>query len=159
MSAVRHKPATPVEILSAQAAPYREDLKGRRSEALARFAVRPDAQRLLRDLARAVDRTLMQIWRSLPLPQDAALLAVGGYGRGELFPHSDVDILILMAEEPTPASQAVLEHMVTLFWDIGLELGHSVRTEAECLIEAERDITVRTALLESRHLCGTRALS
>ena len=138
---------------------YREDLKERRSQALARFAVRPNPATLLHDLARNVDRTLLQVWRSLPLPQSAALVAVGGYGRGELFPHSDVDILILTAEPPTPACQQVLEQMISLFWDIGLELGHSVRTPDECLAEAERDITVRTALLEARWLAGERGLA
>ena len=147
----RAQPASPAQR-------YREELKERRSEALSRFAVRPNAPRLLHELARVVDRTLQHIWRNLPLPQEATLIAVGGYGRGELFPHSDVDILILVAESPSTECQKVLEDMISLFWDIGLELGHSVRTIDECLAEAERDLTVQTALLEARHLAGARGL-
>ena len=122
----------------------------------------PSATRLIRGLARLVDQTLIGLWERAALPADAALLAVGGYGRGELFPHSDVDVLVLLPAKPrgTIGEQAQamrsIEDFITGCWDIGLEIGSSVRTVEECMVEAERDVTVRTALLESRYLCGSR---
>ena len=90
--------------------------------------------------------------------RSAALVATGGYGRGELFPCSDVDILVLLADEPTEAQKESLERLIGAFWDIGLEIGHSVRTVDGCLGAAREDITIRTALLESRYLSGSRRL-
>lgn len=96
------------------------------------------------------------------MPPDASLLAVGGYGRGELFPHSDVDVLVLLPSNlpgqssTQPQAKLSVENFITACWDIGLEIGSSVRTVEECMAEAERDVTVRTALLESRFVCGSR---
>jgi [protein-PII] uridylyltransferase len=136
-------------------------------------ATAPTATRLLRSLTRHVDRTLIELWEHAQMPADAALLAVGGYGRGELFPYSDVDVLVLLppglspkrpgaddaAAASVPAglpSQAAIERFITSCWDIGLEIGSSVRTVDECVAEGQRDVTVQTALLESRYLCGSR---
>ena len=122
----------------------------------------PAAARLIRGLARHVDETLLSLWERCGMPADAALLAVGGYGRGELFPHSDVDVLVLVPSTPHGDGKTAstlklgVEVFITACWDIGLEIGSSVRTVEECMAEAERDITVRTALLESRYLCGSR---
>ena len=123
----------------------------------------PAASRLLKALARHVDATLLALWERADMPAGAALLAVGGYGRGELFPHSDVDVLVLLppASVRQPAgeaghTQAAIEGFITACWDVGLEIGSSVRTVDECIAEAERDVTVQTALLESRYLCGSR---
>ncbi len=93
------------------------------------------------------------------MPEGTALLAVGGYGRGELFPHSDVDVLVLLpAANPKTAETplAAIEAFITSCWDTGLEIGSSVRTVAECAVMAQSDVTVQTALLESRYLCGSR---
>ena len=127
------------------------------------------AARLMRLLARHVDGTLQLLWTQSGLaaaaPQ-AALVAVGGYGRGELFPHSDVDVLVLlpdtrpgdpMPDQPGPLKQAI-EAFITACWDIGLEIGSSVRTVRECLDEAAGDVTIQTALLESRWLAGSKTL-
>lgn len=116
------------------------------------------ATRLLRAHARLVDSTLTHAWRDAGLANQAALVAVGGYGRRELFPYSDIDLLILLPEQASSTTLAGIEQLVTLFWDIGLEVGHSVRSVAECLTEAKRDVTVQTTLLEARHLAGSRAL-
>ena len=116
------------------------------------------ASRLLRELSRHVDRTLAALWHSLPMPADACLVAVGGYGRGELFPSSDVDVLLLLEGECTPAGREAIERFVTACWDVGLEVGSSVRTQAECLEESRKDVTVQTALLEARRVCGARTL-
>jgi len=108
--------------------------------------------------SRLVDWALRDIWKHLALPSDAALLAVGGYGRGELFPFSDVDVLVLLADAPTPLIADKLEQLISCLWDAGLEVGHSVRTISECLEEARKDITVQTGLIEVRLVAGSRRL-
>ena len=121
-------------------------------------AARPTARaavRLLHDLARLVDRRLGELWREVGAPAGAALVAVGGYGRGELFPHSDIDVLVLVPSEGGPPAVA---QFITDCWDAGLEIGSSVRTVAECASVAASDVTVQTALLEARLLSGDRAL-
>jgi [protein-PII] uridylyltransferase len=113
---------------------------------------------LLREHARLIDRTLREIWRSAAPGVEAALVATGGYGRGELFPSSDIDVLILLAHEPDAQDAARIERLVGVLWDIGLEAGHSVRTLEACAEAARADITVETTLLEARHLAGSKAL-
>jgi [protein-PII] uridylyltransferase len=129
---------------------------------LAHFAAaRPTATaatRLIKALARHVDGTLDALWLDSGLPSTAALVAVGGFGRGELFPCSDVDVLVLLPPAHDAATLQAVERFVTACWDIGLEVGSSVRTVAECLAESERDVTVQTALLEARLVCGARRL-
>ncbi len=122
----------------------------------------PAASRLMRQLAGHVDRTLAMLWSQAGLPAGAALLAVGGYGRGELFPYSDIDVLVLLPEgldayQPGPLKSAI-EAFITACWDVGLEIGSSVRTLDECLSEAAGDITIQTAMLEARCLAGERGL-
>ena len=113
------------------------------------------SQRLLKGLAHHVDLTLQELMAALPMPEGLALVAVGGYGRGELFPHSDVDVLVLL---PQAASTDGVADFITACWDTGLEIGSSVRTVEECVAEAQRDVTVQTALLESRLVAGKRRL-
>ncbi|UCH18039.1 MAG: [protein-PII] uridylyltransferase [Burkholderiales bacterium] len=119
------------------------------------------ASYLVRTLARHVDKTLVDLWQHTSMPLGAALVAVGGYGRGELFPYSDIDVLVLLPPGDVygnAALKAAIEGFITACWDIGLEIGSSVRTVAECVAEARRDVTVQTALLESRFLAGSRSL-
>ena len=117
------------------------------------------ASQMLRSLSRHVDATLSDLWEHAGMPAGAALVAVGGYGRGELFPYSDVDVLVLLPEgQAVDALRAIIEGFITACWDIGLEIGSSVRTVDECVAEARRDVTVQTALLESRLICGQRRL-
>jgi len=108
----------------------------------------------LKKRCKAVDNALLSIWSALHMPATYTLIAVGGYGRGELFPFSDVDVLILIDAEPDGENTEKLETFCGSGWDIGLEIGHSVRTPAQCVDEAAKDITVQTALVESRFLCG-----
>jgi [protein-PII] uridylyltransferase len=129
-----------------------------RAAAIARFRDHGRSDTLLADLRRDVDRALRDLLTLRPLPTGAALAAVGGYGRGDLFPHSDVDLLILLPQAPSPADEAAVEGLVASLWDLGLEPGHSVRTVEDCVREARADITVETALLESRWLAGSRGL-
>jgi [protein-PII] uridylyltransferase len=124
-------------------------------------ATAPAAKRLLRALTKHVDTLLLALWAQQAMPSGAALLAVGGYGRGELFPYSDVDVLVLLPCEDELGSQPIrasLESFITACWDIGLEIGASVRTLAQCLQDSQADVTIQTALLEARFLCGSRPL-
>jgi [protein-PII] uridylyltransferase len=136
----------------------KEQLKTERQEIIAAFQADSRPEKLLAKLRQSVDAALTRAWQAFGLPPSAALVAVGGYGRGELFPYSDVDVLILLESAPDAAMQAKLEELVQLFWDIGLEIGHSIRTIDECLSEAAADITVQTSLLEARLVSGNRKL-
>ena len=116
------------------------------------------AQRLVRALTRQVDRALGALWAREAMPSHAALVAVGGYGRGELFPYSDVDVLVLLppGRGAEGATAAAVERFITSCWDAGLEISSSVRTVDECVAESKLDVTVQTSLLESRFICGSR---
>jgi [protein-PII] uridylyltransferase len=137
---------------------YRDSLNASRASLQASFAERPDTPKLLRESARVVDRAIAAVWRELSAPAEMALVAVGGYGRGQLFPHSDVDILILLPAALDAAGTLFVERFVGMLWDIGLDAGHSVRTIAECDAEMAGDITIRTSLLEHRLVAGSRPL-
>ncbi|MES9899557.1 MAG: [protein-PII] uridylyltransferase [Sedimenticola sp.] len=114
-----------------------------------------DVNELVRARARHIDHILQQAWKlKIPANSDTALIAVGGYGRGELHPSSDIDLLILLETENSPTLLEALGELVTFLWDIGLEIGHSVRTFNECVKEAKQDITTATNLMESRLLAG-----
>lgn len=110
--------------------------------------------RLLALRARAVDEAIREAW-ALCLPADAgmALFAVGGYGRGELFPRSDIDLLVLAAEDAQQAHREALACFLALLWDAGLEASTAVRSAAQCT-EAAADQTVLTALIEARPLAA-----
>jgi len=113
---------------------------------------------LLRRHRLLVDRVLRTMWNEARLPRSFALVAVGGYGRGALFPHSDVDLLVLLADDPGRNYASKLEGLIGNLWDVGIEVGHSVRTLAQCDEEAAKDLTVQTTLLEARLIAGQRAL-
>ncbi|MEM4986438.1 [protein-PII] uridylyltransferase [Collimonas sp. H4R21] len=140
------------------AATLKKQLRTERQTIISAFLADGKPGELLTALRRSVDIALTQAWKMLELPSSAALVAVGGYGRGELFPHSDVDVLILLEASPDAALKATLEQLVQLFWDIGLEIGHSIRTVDECLSESAADITVQTSLLEARLVSGSHPL-
>ncbi|MDR2851569.1 MAG: [protein-PII] uridylyltransferase [Burkholderiaceae bacterium] len=129
----------------------------------------------LRRLSALTDETLRALWRQCGLGDPLALVAVGGYGREELFPYSDIDVLILLPEppaqgggggehgrnaaaRPNPAPTEMIEGFISQCWDAGLEIGSSVRTPDQCLAEAAKDLTVQTALLEVRLIIGSHDL-
>jgi [protein-PII] uridylyltransferase len=87
-----------------------------------------------------------------------AFVAVGGYGRGELAPHSDIDLLVLLPYKATPWIEQVVESALYILWDLNLTVGHAVRTVDDCVRRAQGDMTIRTALLEARFLWGDRGL-
>ncbi|TFW22681.1 [protein-PII] uridylyltransferase [Massilia arenosa] len=136
----------------------RQQLKAERAAHIAAFRDDGKPEKLLRGLRQAVDGVLAEAFRAAELPPNTALVGVGGYGRGELFPFSDVDILILLGQRPDAITQHKLEELVQLLWDLGLEIGHSIRTIDECMAEAKADITVQTSLLEARLVDGDVAL-
>jgi len=110
--------------------------------------------------ANFIDQVLIQVFNIYfaDCDQDLALIAVGGYGRGELHPASDIDFLLLLKEEETPHTKEKLEQFLMLLWDSKLDIGHSVRTLDECIEQATNDITVVTNLMESRLLTGDESL-
>ncbi len=120
---------------------------------------------LLLRLSQLADKTLQSLWLLAEFPANYALLAVGGYGRAELFPHSDVDVLLLLPDETTsdvlehqPAVRQRIEDFISSCWDIGLEIGSSIRTVADCVAQAANEVTVQTSLLESRLIVGSKPL-
>ena len=120
-----------------------------------RFNRDDDIADVIQQRARFMDTLLGCIWDSIDWPDgDLALVAVGGYGRGELHPHSDVDLLIL-ANADHPVLQERISQFIALLWDVKLNIGHSVRTVAECVEKAREDITVVTSLMESRLIRGS----
>ncbi|WP_284155206.1 [protein-PII] uridylyltransferase [Sulfuricystis thermophila] len=136
----------------------RDQLRTQREALQQRYLAGGHPAALLHGTARLIDRVLRHLWRTAGMDRQLALVAVGGYGRGELYPASDVDLLILLPEDAGENHTPQLESLIGMLWDIGLEIGHSVRSIGECLSEASRDITIQTALLEARFLCGDRAL-
>ncbi len=122
------------------------------------YEAQPRTSALLKGRAKLVDKEVIRIWQACAMPPQASLLAVGGYGRGELFPASDVDVLVLLPQAADSHMRERLSDMVGALWDIGLEIGHAVRTVDECIEVANEDITVQTTLLEARFLAGDKAL-
>ncbi len=110
--------------------------------------------------AALLDRLLITLFEHYfaEVGQRVALIAVGGYGRGELHPASDIDLMLLLQDEEDARTQDMIEKFIMLLWDARLEIGHSVRTLAECVDEAANDITVATNIMEARLLAGDREL-
>ena len=150
-------------MTASDAAELRAALEGRNAETRARFDAGAPAGELVAGRAAAVDETLRGAWERLGQGGDAALVAVGGYGRGELHPSSDVDLLVLVDARRAGAlkrrrSDPRIESFIALAWDLGLEVGHAVRSVRQCAAQARRDLTVITNLVESRPLTGSREL-
>ncbi len=137
---------------------YKEAVREARELLAERFTQGISARLLVKASARFTDAIMRRAWaRFLPADAQASLVAVGGYGRGELHPASDVDVLVLTANDPQALAEFI-EPLVMFLWDIGLEIGHSARSIGQCIEEAAADITVTTNLVESRLLAGDRPL-
>jgi [protein-PII] uridylyltransferase len=158
---------TTAPVSAAELAQLREQYRSGKIELLASLAQSGASTRGIRSrlqaLARHTDKTLQQLWMRAGFPQACSLVAVGGYGRGELFPYSDVDVLLLLPDgtlidAPLGDSslKVCIENFIGSCWDTGLEIGSSVRTESECLHEASKDVTVQTSVLEARWLAGSK---
>ncbi len=113
---------------------------------------------LVRAHSDAIDKLLIQLWHEHVPETDAALVAVGGYGRAELHPHSDIDVMILLPESISASDEESFSSFITCLWDVGLDVGHSVRTVSQCALEADADLSIMTTLIESRLLTGVEAL-
>ncbi|TAN49874.1 MAG: [protein-PII] uridylyltransferase [Methylococcaceae bacterium] len=155
----------PFDALLRQAAPlqaYKDHLAAFRAELVERFDADEAIANLLHERADFIDHLLSACWpHFLGEYADAlCLVAVGGYGRRELHPHSDIDLLLLAERSPAdnPACSERIGALLQFLWDVGLSPGQSVRTTVECLEEAVRDQTVITNLLEARAICGNQAL-
>ena len=155
-------------VTAAELAHWREHYRSGKTDLLASLAQSGASTRGIRSrlqaLARHTDKTLQQLWVRAGFPESCSLVAVGGYGRGELFPYSDVDVLLLLpdgtlidAPMGDSSLKVCIENFIGSCWDTGLEIGSSVRTESECLHEASKDVTVQTSVLEARWLAGSKA--
>ncbi|MCU0807153.1 MAG: [protein-PII] uridylyltransferase [Candidatus Contendobacter sp.] len=141
-------------------APFRTLLKQGNTQFKELFLQGVPAYELAPARARWMDELLRRAWSRFFEAEalDLALVAVGGYGRGELHPGSDVDLMVLLGDQTLDARRSGLEDFLTFLWDIGLEVGHSVRTVEDCAHEGAADITVATSLMEARLLTGSLAL-
>ncbi len=126
-----------------------------------RFRAGADIETLLAQRAACVDQCILGLWNAVNWPDSASralgLFAVGGYGRGELHPHSDVDVLVVSETDIAPFAEDI-EQFVRSLWNLGLEIGHGVRTLEECRSAAAADLTIATSLLERRQLAGAPEL-
>lgn len=129
-----------------------------RQKAVTRYRARPKPSHLLRRLSHAVDQSLTLLTNLTPLPKNTALVAVGGYGRHELYPYSDVDLLILLDHPPNHHDTELIEKYIAALWDIGIKAATSVRTISQCLEASAVDIATQTAQLEARFISGNRSL-
>src|SRR6516162_414370 len=149
-------------------APLRAALAAGRAEIRRRFEAAADGDAASREHCFLMDQLIRALFDLVtneiyPLANPTsgerlAIVAVGGYGRGELAPYSDIDLLFLLPYKQTPHTEQVVEYLLYLLWDLGLKIGHATRSVAECLRQAKADLTIRTALLEARYLWGEQAL-
>jgi [protein-PII] uridylyltransferase len=124
-----------------------------------RFATEENIYQLISLNTGIIDVLLRNIWNSFDIPNDAAaLIAIGGYGRRELFPESDIDIMIVLKEERDESVKQKIESFLTFLWDINLHIAQSVRTINDCIEESKKDITVLTSLMEHYFLTGDNGL-
>ncbi|MCU7799550.1 MAG: [protein-PII] uridylyltransferase [gamma proteobacterium symbiont of Lucinoma myriamae] len=146
--------------------PLKKAVKSIYEKQIEQFQNKQNIVHLIKERSQAIDIILSMAWSYYNLGENAALLAVGGYGRGELHPYSDVDLLLLHdaehdLEDESGANKEFVDNLhffIALLWDIGLEIGHSVRTVDECIKEAENDITIISNLMESRLITGDKTL-
>ena len=136
----------------------RESLAVAGADLRARFEAGDSIVELVHARAAFIDGVLVGLWREHIEHFGAALVAVGGYGRGELHPYSDIDIMLILPDSLEPRSEESISAFVTALWDIGLEAGQSVRSLAQCREEAAADLTVATTLMEARLLAGPEDL-
>src|SRR5437899_3877965 len=148
--------------------PLKTALANGRAEIRRRFVTEGDAPRTVREQCFLIDQLIRVLYdlvteRVYPLANPTAgerlaIVAVGGYGRGEMAPYSDIDLLFLLPYKQTPHTEQVIEYLLYLLWDLGLKVGQATRSVTECLRYAKADLTIRTALLEARYIWGEQAL-
>ncbi len=139
----------------------KQELHKQQQKTFDQFNPNQSVDPLLQQRSQLIDDTLSTYWDHVlgDQAQLGALLAIGGYGRQEMFPHSDVDILILLTEDPlSPNQTRLLETFTSTLWDFGLKPGQSIRTLTECTTLAKSDQSVMTSIIESRLITGNSAL-
>jgi [protein-PII] uridylyltransferase len=149
-------------------APLKMALNEGRAEIRRRFEAKGDGAAVMREQCFLIDQLIRALFDLVtqeiyPLPNPTkgerlTLVAVGGYGRGELAPFSDIDLLFLLPYKLTPHTEQVVEYLLYLLWDLGLKIGQSTRSVDECLRHAKSDLTIRTGLVEARYLWGEQGL-
>ena len=149
-------------------APLKAALTSGHAEIRRRFEATGDGAAVMREQCFLIDQLIRALFDLVtgdiyPLPNPTsgerlAIVAVGGYGRGELAPYSDIDLLFLLPYKRTPHTEQVVEYLLYLLWDLGLKIGQATRSVEECLRQAKSDLTIRTGLLEARYLWGEQAL-
>jgi len=141
---------------------YRKDKAALLAQAISKPDTARSVHQLLHQLCVMTDNSIKQIWQDTGFDKQLCLVAVGGYGRGALYPYSDIDVLLLMpsgvSAEENPVLKSQIENFISACWDNGLEIGSSVRNLEECIQESRADITVQTSLLEARRIVGNAAL-
>ncbi len=141
---------------------YRKDKAALLAQAISKSDTPRSVKQLLHRLCVMTDASIKTIWQNTGFDNQLCLVAVGGYGRGALYPYSDVDVLLLMpsgvSAEENPVLKGQIERFISACWDNGLEIGSSVRNLEECIQESRADITVQTSLLEARRIVGNAAL-
>jgi [protein-PII] uridylyltransferase len=168
LAAALHEAAAPALDRRPLIRPLKAALAKGQAEIRRRFEASGDGAAVMREGCFLIDQIIRALYDLVtgeiyPLPnptagEHLAIVAVGGYGRGELAPYSDVDLLFLLPYKPTPYTEQVVEYLLYLLWDLGLKVGHSTRSTEECLRQAKSDLTIRTALLEARYVWGDEAL-
>lgn len=151
------------QILSEQPnilTPLKKYLQEQQSKSYECFRLYLNTSELIHHRAKIIDELLVQLWHHFSLDNhNLCLMAVGGYGRGELHPYSDIDLLVLCKDsQALDQASAELQSFITLLWDLNLDIGHSVRTLDECQAQAAKDLSTITNLLESRPLIGKAEL-
>ena len=149
-------------------APLKATLTKGHAEIRSRFEATGDGAAVMREQCFLMDQLIRVLFELVtgeiyPLPNPTsgerlAIVAVGGYGRGELAPYSDIDLLFLLPYKQTPHTEQVVEYLLYLLWDLGLKIGQATRSVEECLRQTKSDLTIRTGLLEARYLWGDQAL-
>lgn len=148
----------PVRRPAESRARWKQELKDGRDRLQQQFLERGHPHAVLVHQRELTDQVLADIWNTLAMPDALALIAVGGYGRGLMFPYSDVDILVLLPAPSAGEGNRQIEEFVGTLWDIGMEVGHSTRTIEECVEQLKQDVSVQTNLLEARLLRGDKEL-
>ena len=146
--------ATSIETSDNVAESFRRALQSADEHLKNRFLEGEEIHKLVRDRSALVDRLLYYAWSLYEWDEDMALYAVGGSGRGEMHPHSDLDLLFLLRKNNPDKYRASIEQFLAFLWDIQLKIGHSVRTPKQCAVAASEDVTVMTNLLERRMVVG-----
>ena len=145
------------EMLSVQDA--KKIIRDQHDSMLARSDHLNDIEQIIYEKSELIDQIISKAWiHFITNHDDLALIAVGGYGRGELFPYSDIDLLILKKQGDSSEQKEAISKFITYLWDIGLEVGQSVRTINECIELAKTDLTIYTTLMETRILIGNEEL-